>query len=612
MRKFSNFWGESAAYVLSLAHRQSPWVRGAVLAALVGVWLYAGLTAWGDLGLSEALYRTLGALQPNEQLYQPGNVLIEVVRSGGLVIPLVAAAYFYSGFIGRSIAKGLFVAAARHVVVAGSTRDALLLTEDSRRAGDSVVLISRDIAEDTGDLLRRKGVFVIEGDPLSADNLRAARATHAAHVVALTDNDADNFEIEATMRRLMGNARRKPPIGLHISVRSPLLMREARAMHTSRAMQALYARRGAAPAAAETWPFSVHELAARILFQREAVTLLNLAKQRGQDRVHIVCFGLGDVAEALVVCILKTLWSIEFEAPRITVLTRTPEDDRARFQVKYAGAFAYPDVWAADVEFLYFDWEAQAIEPGILEDIEERRGPVTAAVVSTGASADNIQVSMALQRTCNHGNRWPIPIFMHEPRQTEFSRQYARGDETAELDAYVQAFGADQQTLTRGQILLGVADQGAAIAHNHYVRGRAEQGVSERELKALSRDWGQVLETYRSANRASADSAIVKVWDCGWVAAERGAKGAAPAIPDDRLTLLAKREHERWIAERLMSGWKPARGEDRRSNTLWTHDKLVPWDQLAETDQHNDIVQVRAGIDIARVMHPHGFVRRMY
>ena len=40
------------------------------------------------------------------------------------------------------------------------------------------------------------------------------------------------------------------------------------------------------------------------------------------------------------------------------------------------------------------------------------------------------------------------------------------------------------------------------------------------------------------------------------------------------------------------------------------HDKLVSWDRLSEPDRNNDVVQVRAAIDIARMTHPHGFVAR--
>jgi len=201
---------------------------------------------------------------------------------------------------------------------------------------------------------------------------------------------------------------------------------------------------------------------------------------------------------------------------------------------------------------------------------------------------------------------------MRETSQSEFSQQYAHGDDTPELDAYLQAFGAHQIIATRAQIIEGELDQGAAVAHEHYNRGLGKKdAVSMRELQSAMRDWGDVLETYRSANRAVADAAMTKVWDAGWRTAGFGEKGdTQPAVPADLMGRLAEREHDRWVAERLMAGWRPTIEGEKRNNDLMSHDKLAPWSALTDEDKNNDVVQVRAALDIARVMHREGFVAR--
>jgi hypothetical protein len=73
---------------------------------------------------------------------------------------------------------------------------------------------------------------------------------------------------------------------------------------------------------------------------------------------------------------------------------------------------------------------------------------------------------------------------------------------------------------------------------------------------------------------------------------------------------MAQREHDRWMAERLMSGWRPTAPGEARNNDLMAHDKLVPWEALNENDRNNDIVQVRAAMDVARLVHKEGFVSR--
>jgi len=243
--------------------------------------------------------------------------------------------------------------------------------------------------------------------------------------------------------------------------------------------------------------------------------------------------------------------------------------------------------------------------------VEGQRGKPTAIVVSTGSDPGNIHLAITLKRVCNRAYRWPAPIFMREASQSEFSQQYARGDETEELDAYLLAFGAHQVVATRAMIIEGGLDQGAAIAHEHYNKGLgAKDAMSMRELQAAMRDWGDVLETYRAANRAVADSAMVKLWDAGWRPARKGEKGDhAPAVAPEEMPKLAEREHDRWIAERLMSGWRPTSEGEKRNNDLMAHDKLAPWTAMDDTDRNNDVVQVRAAIDIGRLTHKEGFVR---
>jgi hypothetical protein len=84
----------------------------------------------------------------------------------------------------------------------------------------------------------------------------------------------------------------------------------------------------------------------------------------------------------------------------------------------------------------------------------------------------------------------------------------------------------------------------------------------------------------------------------------------SPAAPSDMMEAMARREHDRWIAERLLSGWRPTAPGEQRNNDLMAHDKLAPWAAMNEADKTNDVVQVRAAMDVARMMHKDGFVKR--
>lgn len=610
-RSYSNVWSRAAARLTMIAHTPAPGFRWAVFLGLVLIWFGMGLWFWlADHGWLEALYRTLAAVSMYDEYFNAESSDYErnAVRFAALAVPVVGLLFAFSGALGRNLAQTFNRGAARHVVIAGENAPAVSLALDCRKKRDAVILIGESFSEDTARTLRGQGVIVVEGDATRPETLKNARAHHAAHVVAFRPDDTANLHIEAAVRRLVGKGKRKPPIGVHVATRSSMLLKEAREM---RAQQSRRQDKGPSPV--DPKPFSLDEIAARLLIQKHAQDMLNSAELLQLPSVHVVFFGFDEAAEALAAALFKSLWSVRFAAPRVTVLTPNPQAAEARFKARHREAFAHPHLWAADIAFLPFDWDAASIHGDLLTQVEGERGKPCAAVVSTGADPGNIHLAIALKRACNHGNRWPIPIFMKETSQSEFSQEYAHGDDTAELDAYLQAFGGHQDTATRRQLLDGAIDRGAAIAHEHYSQNLgARDAMSMKELQAAMKDWSEVLETYRAANRAVADASAVKLWDMGWRPAKKGEKGdttfAAPT--GEALEAMARREHDRWMAERLTSGWRPTAEGEKRNNDLMTHDKLVGWEQLKDDDRARDRVQVRAAVDIARLMNPSGFIAR--
>ena len=104
---------------------------------------------------------------------------------------------------------------------------------------------------------------------------------------------------------------------------------------------------------------------------------------------------------------------------------------------------------------------------------------------------------------------------------------------------------------------------------------------------------------------------MTKAWDAGWRPVNKGEKGdTQPTVAPELIDRMAQREHDRWMAERLVSGWRPPAEGEARDNELMIHNKIVPWDALNEQDKENDAVQVRASMDVARMLHKDGFVKR--
>ncbi len=178
--------------------------------------------------------------------------------------------------------------------------------------------------------------------------------------------------------------------------------------------------------------------------------------------------------------VLKSLWSAHFAAPRLTVLAPNPQAVEAGFRARHREAFAHPQLWSADIAFMQFDWDAASIGAELLDAVESRARQAYARQWSPPAPIPATSISRSRSSApAIIGQRWPVPIFMRETSQSEFSQQYAKGDETPELDAYLQAFGAHQITATRARIIDGELDHGAAVAHEHYNKGLGNQDPDE-------------------------------------------------------------------------------------------------------------------------------------
>ena len=214
--------------VTGIAHTRAARALGGDLGAH-RLLIVGGMAYWLGQGgdVADALYHTLGAVAMWEPYFETEDRLLEWVRFAALATPVVGLLFAFSGQFGRALARIFNLFAARHVVIAGDAPPALSLALDCRAKRDAVMLIAEGLAEETALSLRRKGVVVLAGDAALSETLQAARAHHAAHVVAFAADDTTNLQIEAALRRLGGRPTQSP-IGVHVAMRSPVLLRDRR------------------------------------------------------------------------------------------------------------------------------------------------------------------------------------------------------------------------------------------------------------------------------------------------------------------------------------------------------------------------------------------------
>lgn len=606
-KTFGNVAVRLAAWLTAMSHAPAPLTRWIVVSALVAIWFWAGMTGWSAQGksLDDAAYLTIGAIGVQGDYVSPSQWELKIARFAGLFAPIAGLLFAFSGQLGRSLAQLCNLFAGGHVVIAGTAPAAVSLAQDCAKAGDVVVMVGVDFPAETAAILRKSGIMLVMGDPTHIDALAAARAGQASHVVAVEASDVANLRIEAAVKALIQRRGGGAATHVHVALKAPALLAEAREMRAEelKSKPAAPAKGKPRPALMQAKPFSLDELAARDLITRHAGAILDAAAAGDHKRPHLLCFGFDEAAETVAARFLVTMWSARFGPPMVTVVARDAAEAEQRFTARYPQARKH-DGMVLDISFLPLDWRLHPIDAEVIGKIAAKRGPTSAMVVATGDDGDNITLALALRRA-SLGTA--TPVFMKEDSISEFSNVYASGEAARTPgQPFLQTFGSYQHTATRDLIIKGVLDAAAGVAHMAYEKGVKTRTGGHDGLEALRKNWDQVGETYRHANRAVADSAAVKLWDAGWRPARKSEKGGPAVLPSALAPDMAAAEHMRWCAERLMNGWQPG---PKRDNARRVHNNLVPFAQLSREDQLKDEDQVYAAVAIAEAVHGHGFVR---
>jgi hypothetical protein len=125
-------------------------------------------------------------------------------------------------------------------------------------------------------------------------------------------------------------------------------------------------------------------------------------------------------------------------------------------------------------------------------------------------------------------------------------------------------------------------DQKARQNHEAYVAGLTA------EERAKSCGWDQIPEHAKESNRWAILHREIKLQI--WNRAEEARRLFV-------LEHLAICEHQRWMGEKAMNGWRhaalPEQDKKRR-----LHPSLISWDQLSDSEKEKDRVQVRKGLGV--------------
>jgi hypothetical protein len=325
-----------------------------------------------------------------------------------------------------------------------------------------------------------------------------------------------------------------------------------------------------APGGQDLFAFSEAQGAAREVILRHPPFLL--ARKYQASAVHVVIVGFNRLGQALARDVMLNCGVAGLAKPWITVID--PEVNKADF------LHLHPHV-------------EQVCELNVHADLDEARlcadhpecGPtVCAAYVCHTSSAKSLAEAITLRERASKHDLIRGPIFV-ALRGSGLFRQHA--GVAALQDHGFNSFGALKDVARICGALDRDPDALAKQVHETY--SRVGGFTAER--------WDKLSEEMRVSNRRVVSHIPAKLASLGfdlepWLAKPDDERPDLPELgeplfrdgSDDRLAT-AILEHDRWIADRYLNGWKPgARNNDRK-----VHDCLIPYDHLTPDKQAYDL-----------------------
>ena len=514
----------------------------------------AGLRSWHaaqgtQVGALDQMYFCLRLLMFNFDLAGSGTPYAQAPWMLQVARFLAPATVFYAAV------KAFLAAAAgklsiwrlrrwkRHAVVCGAGKRGSLIARALVAQGRQVIVVEKDDSLEALSGLRADGVRVITGSAADPERMAQARMAQASLIVIVTSSPETNLEIALTAGRMSEEVEGETLILAHAP------------FHFSTVFEGL-------PLFAQITRnvrarFFNHEAAAARVLAREFLPPLAHPLAEAPRPPAVLLAGnslvLGELAAVLCV-------QSQFPGcgpPRFRILTSNPEVVAVRFPLHHP---QLPRV--ADVEVV----PAAAHElTGIdLPMIAGGQGWDLAFVACDDDLATVNLAARLLQSESLADGR--VVACLRPSSNLEPAIRTACAAPRLEI-RNVAALGCEVDNLVLGEL-----DREARRLHERYFHTEIARGRTAGETPSLV-EWERLPETMREANRNQIDHEPIK----------RAALSRSSS--PEMVEALADAEHRRWMADRIIAGWRLG---EVRDDTRKIHPSLRPYQDLSEAEKNKD------------------------
>jgi len=505
------------------------------------------MITWGDAVYFSLRLFTLSYDLPGEGTpYSCSSSLLQVARF------LAPATIFYAAIKGFMSAVSQYFNIWRlrrwrgHSVVCGAGKRGRLVSLNLRAERRQVVVIEKDPTNEAIGELQASGVRVVIGSATDSAIQKQVRMETAALVVALTSAEESNLEVALAVSR-RGN-------GLPVEIKAHASRRFAKEFERQPPFdcirQGVHAR------------FFDHDAAAaRLLLQEFATELVPTLIQSARSP-RLLLAGDGTIlAELLSAAVVQCQFAFA-GVPRLVLATTEGDMVRHRFPNQHPQLMQVMEMNLLELT-----------SPGLAGlELDMVAGFTGFDLTFVACRNDVDTLSLARHLAQQESGRAGRLVACLRPSSNVMrlltTKHPIPGVEIRDL----VELGCRADVLLHGEL-----DRAARAIHESYVQTQTAAGDTKATNSALVA-WDDLPESLRQANRAQADHIPVKL------------RSLAISRSAEMIEALSEAEHRRWMAEKILSGWRYA---EQRDNARLRHPSLKPYDQLSEPEKEKDRFTVR-------------------
>lgn len=446
----------------------------------------------------------------------------------------------------------------QHAVICGLGDTGQDIAADLLLGNQPMVMIDRQPASDVVEMSARRHVYVITGDASTGPALRKARAEHAAKVFVTCGDDETNLRTALTLRAL--RAQRYPGLArCYVHLTNVELRNRLKQVAATDKLSATEVRF-----------FNVYENSARMFFDAHPPEVpVNATPARP---VHLLIVGFNAQTESLLLHLARIGHYRDDRQVHVDVLDACADEQGRGLTTRYPGYARVPNHTTC-FHAIAPD-SAAFLEGSFLKDMRETLSQV---IICLEEGTLSLTCALQLRQMLAADN---IPIHVYSRRPTPLTSLVEQ--------ANIHFFGWPERIteLIEHEML----DAFARSIHAAYIHDMAHTPAEGRGERVPA-DWDNLPEDVKDSNRQQADHISIKLRavDCTTHPA-CGTGQASFAFSDGDIEVMARMEHNRWVAERLLSGWTAA---SHKNLTLRQTPYLVPWDELPDDIKALDRVPAR-------------------